>query len=125
MSQLLSFAGFELRYHLRRPMTYVFMAAMFLLAFLFATTDAVRIGGVAGKVVINSPEGKAALGFVAGLMKDRLSAPEIDRPDSRRLQAQGAAGFYFDPPRRARSCGPSPAAAKVSIPRSRRWRRRR
>jgi len=84
-----------------------------------------RIIDDGGKVVINSPEGKAALGFVAGLMKDRLSAPEIDRPDSRRLQAQGAAGFYFDPPRRARSCGPSPAAAKVSIPRSRRWRRRR
>ena len=29
MSQLLSFAGFELRYHLRRPVNYVFMAVMF------------------------------------------------------------------------------------------------
>ena len=55
MSQILSLAGFELRYHLRRPVTYVFMAAMFMLAFLFATTDAVQIGGVGGKVVINSP----------------------------------------------------------------------
>ena len=55
LSQLLSVAAFEVRYHLRRPTTYVFMAAMFLLAFLFATTDAVQIGGVAGKIVINSP----------------------------------------------------------------------
>lgn len=55
MSQLLSFALFELRHHLRRPITYVFMAAMFFLAFLFATTDAVMIGGVGGKVVLNSP----------------------------------------------------------------------
>ena len=55
MSQLLSFAAFELRHHLRRPITYVFMAAMFFLAFLFATTDAVQIGGVGGKLVVNSP----------------------------------------------------------------------
>ncbi|HEY0136589.1 MAG TPA: ABC transporter permease, partial [Nannocystis sp.] len=55
MSQLLSFAAFELRHHLRRPITYVFMAAMFFLAFLFATTDAVSIGGVGGKLVVNSP----------------------------------------------------------------------
>ncbi len=55
MSQLLSFAAFELRHHLRRPITYVFMAMMFFLAFLFATTEAVGIGGVGGKVVVNSP----------------------------------------------------------------------
>ena len=55
MSQLLSFAAFELRHHLRRPLTYVFMATMFFLAFLFATTDAVSIGGIGGKVVVNSP----------------------------------------------------------------------
>ncbi len=57
-----------------------------------------RIIDDGGKVVVNSPEGKAALGFVAGLVKDRLAAAEIDRPDSRRLHAQGAAGFYFDAP---------------------------
>ncbi len=83
-----------------------------------------RIIDDSGKVVINSPEGKAALGFVAGLMKDRLSAPEIDRPDSRRLQAQGAAGFYFDPPQAraqlrsfsGRGEGFDPAIAPMATP---------
>lgn len=51
-----------------------------------------------GKVLINSPEGKAAVSFLAGLMKDRLIAPEIDRPDARRLFAQGASAFYIDAP---------------------------
>lgn len=55
MNQLLSFASFELRYHLRRPLTYVFMATMFFFAFLFGTTDVIRIGGVGGKIVLNSP----------------------------------------------------------------------
>ena len=31
-------------------------------------------------------------------MKDRLIAPEIDRPDARRLFAQGASAFYIDAP---------------------------
>ncbi len=51
-----------------------------------------------GKVLVNSDAGRAAMAFVAGLMKDRLMAPELDRPDSRRLFAQGAAGFYIDAP---------------------------
>ncbi len=55
MSQLLSFAGFELRYHLRRPLTYVFMAAMFFFGFLYAVSDAVNVSGVGGRIVINSP----------------------------------------------------------------------
>jgi ABC-2 type transport system permease protein len=55
MSQFLSFAGFELRYHLRRPVNYVFMAMMFFLGFLFVASPAVRIGGVSGAVHINAP----------------------------------------------------------------------
>ncbi len=55
MSQLLSVASFELRYQLRRPVNYVFMAVMFFFGFLFAATDAVRIGGVSGAVHINAP----------------------------------------------------------------------
>lgn len=55
MSQFLSFAGFELRYHLRRPVNYVFMAVMFFLGFLFISSPAVRIGGVSGAVHINAP----------------------------------------------------------------------
>lgn len=55
LQQLLSFAAFELRYHLRRPLTYVFMATMFFFAFLFGVTDIIRIGGVGGKVVLNAP----------------------------------------------------------------------
>ncbi|WP_445682701.1 ABC transporter substrate-binding protein [Radicibacter daui] len=51
-----------------------------------------------GKVVVNSDAAKAALGLMTDFMKDRLIAPELDRPDSRRLFAQGASGFYFDAP---------------------------
>lgn len=47
---------------------------------------------------VNSPEGVAALEFMVGLMNDRLSAPELDRPDSRRLFGQEASAFYFDAP---------------------------
>jgi multiple sugar transport system substrate-binding protein len=39
-----------------------------------------------------------ALQFMVDLVKDRLAAPEIDRPDSRRLMAQGASAFYLDAP---------------------------
>ena len=51
-----------------------------------------------GKVVVDSPESRAALQFMVDLMTERLAAPEIDRPDSRRLLAQGASAFYFDAP---------------------------
>ncbi|MFL5205139.1 MAG: ABC transporter substrate-binding protein [Microvirga sp.] len=52
-----------------------------------------------GKVKIgNGDAGKQALGFMVSLMKDRLAAPEIDRPDARRLVAQGASAFFFDAP---------------------------
>lgn len=51
-----------------------------------------------GKVLVNSPEGRAAMAFMAGLMKDRLIAPEFDRPDSRRLFGQGGSAFYVDAP---------------------------
>jgi multiple sugar transport system substrate-binding protein len=51
-----------------------------------------------GKVVVNSAGGRAAMEFMAGLMRDRLVAPEIDRPDARRLFAQGNCGFYIDAP---------------------------
>jgi multiple sugar transport system substrate-binding protein len=51
-----------------------------------------------GKVVIDTPESRAAVKFMADLVKERLAAPEIDRPDSRRLTAQGASGFYIDAP---------------------------
>ena len=51
-----------------------------------------------GHVLINSDAGKAAMGFMADLMKNRLIAPELDRPDLRRLFAQGASGFYIDAP---------------------------
>lgn len=51
-----------------------------------------------GKPDVNSPEGVAALEFMVGLMNDRLAAPELDRPDSRRLFGQEASAFYFDAP---------------------------
>ncbi|MCY1054354.1 M1 family aminopeptidase [Nannocystis sp. SCPEA4] len=55
MNQLLSFAAFEVRYHLRRPVTYVFALAMALFGFLAISTDVVRFGGAGGKVLNNAP----------------------------------------------------------------------
>jgi multiple sugar transport system substrate-binding protein len=51
-----------------------------------------------GQVAVSSRETGAALEYLAGLMKDRLIAPDIDRPDARRLFAQGNAAFYIDAP---------------------------
>ena len=47
---------------------------------------------------VNSPEAVEALQFMADLVSERLAAPEIDRPDSRRLFGQGATAFYIDAP---------------------------
>jgi multiple sugar transport system substrate-binding protein len=57
-----------------------------------------RVVNDEGEIVVDSPEGRAALQFMVDLMNERLAAPEIDRPDSRRLLAQGASAFYFDAP---------------------------
>jgi multiple sugar transport system substrate-binding protein len=57
-----------------------------------------RVIDAEGQVRINSPEGRAAVEHMVGMMRDRLVAPEIDRPDSRRLFAQGASAFYIDAP---------------------------
>jgi multiple sugar transport system substrate-binding protein len=54
--------------------------------------------GEDGSVNANSPEAVEALTFLAGLVRDRLAAPEIDRPDARRLFGQGATAFYIDAP---------------------------
>ncbi|SEQ24823.1 carbohydrate ABC transporter substrate-binding protein, CUT1 family [Faunimonas pinastri] len=51
-----------------------------------------------GKAVVDSDASRQALAFMVGLVKDRLAAPEIDRPDARRLMAQGASAFFFDAP---------------------------
>jgi multiple sugar transport system substrate-binding protein len=51
-----------------------------------------------GKVLVDSDASKKALGFLVELMKERLIAPEIGRPDARRLVGQSAAAFYLDAP---------------------------
>ena len=51
-----------------------------------------------GKVGVASEQAKQALGFMTELMQERLAAPEIDRPDARRLFAQEASAFYIDAP---------------------------
>lgn len=53
---------------------------------------------VDGKPAVNSPEAVEALQFMVDMMGDRDAAPEIDRPDARRLFGQEMAGFYFDAP---------------------------
>lgn len=42
MNQFVNVFLFEIRYWLRRPTTYIYFATMFLLSFLFMTTDADR-----------------------------------------------------------------------------------
>ena len=54
--------------------------------------------GEDGTPNVNSPEAVEALQFMADLVSERLAAPEIDRPDSRRLFGQGATAFYIDAP---------------------------
>lgn len=46
---------FELKYRLKRPATYLYFLILFLMSFLFITTDVIRIGGGAGNVFHNSP----------------------------------------------------------------------
>lgn len=53
---------------------------------------------VNGQPQVDSPEAVAALTYMTKLVNERLAAPEIDRPDARRLFGQGAAAFYFDAP---------------------------
>lgn len=57
-----------------------------------------RLADEEGRVLIDSPETLAAIETMVGYMRDRLIAPEIDRPDARRLFAQGASAFYIDAP---------------------------
>jgi multiple sugar transport system substrate-binding protein len=66
--------------------------------------------------MVNSPEGRAAMAFMVGLMKDRLIAPEIDRPDSRRLFAQGASAFYIDAPQTRQFVRSFSARARPPMP---------
>jgi multiple sugar transport system substrate-binding protein len=67
-------------------------------ALIWVWTHGGRIIDDEGGVRINTPEGRAAMEHVVGMMRDRLIAPEVDRPDARRLFAQGAAAFYIDAP---------------------------
>ncbi len=46
---------FEIRYHLTRPVTYLYFAIFFLLSFLLTATDAVTISGGSGQVMRNAP----------------------------------------------------------------------
>lgn len=53
--------AFELRSHFRRPVTWLYVAIMFLLAFFAVSTDAILIGESLGKVKKNSPYSLAQL----------------------------------------------------------------
>lgn len=46
---------FELTYRLRRPATYAYFIILFIMCFLFASTDSVSIGGATGNVMKNAP----------------------------------------------------------------------
>lgn len=63
---------------------------------IWARAHGARVLDDNGKVLIASAENKAALNALVDMMKERLIAPELDRPDARRLFAQGKAAFYAD-----------------------------
>ena len=50
-----SVLSFELSYRFRRPATYIYLAILFLISFLFAATDAISISGAVGNIHKNSP----------------------------------------------------------------------
>ena len=56
---------FELRFRMRQVSTYLFFFVLFLLTFLFVTTDVVKIGGGDGQIKVNAP---IVLGQVVGIM---------------------------------------------------------
>jgi multiple sugar transport system substrate-binding protein len=51
-----------------------------------------------GNVLIDSPEGRRAMQFLADMVKEGLILPGNDRFDVRRLYSQELVGFYLDPP---------------------------
>jgi ABC-type transport system involved in multi-copper enzyme maturation permease subunit len=53
--------AFELRSHFRRPVTWLYVAIVFLLAFFALSTDAITVGSALGKVKRNSPFALAQL----------------------------------------------------------------
>jgi multiple sugar transport system substrate-binding protein len=72
-----------------------------------------------GKVLVDTPEARAALKYLADLVKDGLIAKGNDRFDTRKLYAADKVAFFLDPPVlrgfvRAQSPGPD-ADAKVMI----------
>ena len=46
---------FEVRYHLTRPVTYLYVAIYFLLAFSLSASDVITISGGSGQVMRNAP----------------------------------------------------------------------
>jgi hypothetical protein len=52
---LLNITLFEIKYGFRRAQTYIFFTILFLLTFLFMTTDIIQIGGATGKIMKNAP----------------------------------------------------------------------
>ncbi|MHB1328318.1 MAG: ABC transporter permease/M1 family aminopeptidase, partial [Gemmatimonadales bacterium] len=47
--------AFEVRYHLTRPVTYLYFAVFFLLAFFIVSTDVATVSGAGGQVKRNAP----------------------------------------------------------------------
>lgn len=83
MNQFVNVFLFEIRYWLRRPTTYIYFATMFLLSFLFMTTDAVRIGGGVGKVLKNAPfviaQTTVILTFIGAIITTAIAGTSILR----------------------------------------------
>jgi ABC-type transport system involved in multi-copper enzyme maturation permease subunit len=59
---------FELEYHLRRPVTYLYVFVFLLLSFLFTGTDIVRMVGANAQVKVNSPAVLAQLQLLVVLV---------------------------------------------------------
>lgn len=54
-TEMLEFIKFEIKYRVRRPVTYIYFAILFTLAFVATSTDIVTAGGSGGKAMENAP----------------------------------------------------------------------
>lgn len=96
---------FELRYWLRRPITYIYFLILFLLAFGFVSTDIVQIGGIAGKVKVNSPFSVVFATFVLTFVGQIITTAIAGTAVLRDFQLKTHELFFTTPTSRAAYLG--------------------
>jgi ABC-type transport system involved in multi-copper enzyme maturation permease subunit len=88
---------FELRYWLRRPVTYIYFVVLFLLSFGFVSSDIVQIGGIAGKVMRNSPFSVVFVSFVISFIGQIITTAVAGTAIIRDFQQKSHELFFTTP----------------------------